>query len=391
MRRPAVSAAVALILGCLLTTSTLEAQERFPHENHSVFFAECEACHTDLASGATEGLYPEASMCTACHDGTTAPEIQWERPEEPRASNLEFAHAPHPFECAMCHLPGGSEDLSDIGSPAPALCVGCHAPEAESHLQAEECSLCHVAVVESPLTQEVISGFPTPPSHEAPSFAVTHGISAADSPANCSVCHDRTSCFTCHQGATHLPSAILDIPLPAETGPAGVQLFLRDGPSFHEGNFATAHGAAASAGQPDCTTCHSETSCVACHEAQSSPSFHPLNFLASHGPEAYGRVSDCSSCHNTEAFCRECHLGMGIQGSGGAVAPYHDNQGLWILSHPQAARQDLESCVSCHQQQDCLRCHSAGGGFRVSPHGPDFEGSSLADRNQGMCRLCHGT
>jgi hypothetical protein len=390
MRRFAVSAGMVMVLSSLLVAPTLEAQQRFPHETHSVFFAECGACHTDLSSGAAEGLYPESSMCTACHDGSTAPEIQWERPE-PREGNLDFTHDPHAFECGMCHLPGGPEDLSDLGFPQPAVCLGCHAPEAESHLQVEECSFCHVPVVESGLGQEAVSGFPKPPSHEASSFAVTHGSSSAESPSNCSVCHDRTSCFTCHGGATHLPDAILGIQLPGETGPTGVQLSLRDGPSFHEGNFATAHGASASAGQPDCTTCHSETSCMACHEGQRSPSFHPLNFLASHGPEAYGRVSDCGSCHNTEAFCRECHLGMGIQGGVNAVAPYHDNQGLWILSHPQAARQDLESCVSCHQQQDCLRCHSAGAGFRVSPHGPDFEGSSIADRNQGMCRLCHGT
>ena len=71
------------------------------------------------------------------------------------------------------------------------------------------------------------------------------------------------------------------------------------------------------------------------------------------------------------------------------VAPFHDSQALWILSHPQAARQDLESCVTCHQQNDCLRCHSATSGLRVNPHGPDFDASSMGSRNQAMCALCH--
>ncbi|MFC1661892.1 hypothetical protein ACFL3S_10660, partial [Gemmatimonadota bacterium] len=357
MRRPTQLAGAATVLGGLLLGSTLEAQQRFPHETHSVFFAECSACHGGIGSGTGEGLYPENSMCAACHDGSTAPQIQWETPG-PRNTNLGFDHALHELECEMCHLPGGTEDLSSLAIPEPEVCMGCHTPEAESHLQIERCSFCHVPVVDASLSQEVVAGFPKPGSHSAAGFAVTHGRSATAAPSNCSVCHDRTSCFTCHGGATHLPAAILEIPLPGETGPAGVQIPEQIVPSFHEGNFAMSHGPAAASGQPDCTTCHSESSCVECHEAQGSPSFHPLNFLASHGPEAYGRVSDCSSCHNTEAFCRECHMGMGIQGGGAVVAPYHDNQGLWVLSHPQAARQDLESCVSCHQQTDCLRCHS---------------------------------
>ena len=80
---------------------------------------------------------------------------------------------------------------------------------------------------------------------------------------------------------------------------------------------------------------------------------------------------------------------LGMQGGGAFAAPFHDNQAVWILSHPQAARQDLESCVSCHQQNDCMRCHSAASGMRISPHGPDFDGSSMQSRNPAMCTLCH--
>jgi hypothetical protein len=138
-----------------------------------------------------------------------------------------------------------------------------------------------------------------------------------------------------------------------------------------------------------CMTCHSENTCLECHDGMSSPDFHPLNFMASHGPEAYGRISDCTSCHNSEAFCRECHLGLGFSGGSELVAPFHDGEAIWILSHPQAARQDLESCVACHQQNDCMRCHSASSGLRVNPHGPDFDGKSISSRNQALCTLCH--
>jgi hypothetical protein len=244
-------------------------------------------------------------------------------------------------------------------------------------------------VGESALDQEVVDAFPQPPSHQAAGFELSHGPMAVEAPADCSVCHDRASCSTCHGAATHLPEAILMIPAVGEAGPRGVQAPPRTGGSFHEAGFATAHAAPASARQPDCTSCHSEGSCIECHDAQGSPSFHPLNFLASHGPEAYGRVSDCTSCHSAEAFCRDCHLGLGLQGEGSFVAPFHDNRPLWVLSHPQAARQDLESCVSCHQQNDCLRCHSASSGFGVNPHGPGFDPSRISDRNGGLCIVCH--
>lgn len=389
MKRAWYLAGLAVLLGGSASAPRVVAQEGFPHQPHSVFFAECEACHGGIATGTEEEFYPDFGLCAACHDGSTAPEIQWERPDF-RISNLRFDHLSHGFECRACHLPAAPEAQPDMGFPKPATCLGCHVATVENHLQAVgDCQTCHVPVVGSGLPQETVDGFPEPPSHRTVGYEISHGAVAVDSPADCSTCHDQGSCFTCHGGAAHLPEAILMIPEAVEAGPRGVQGPPSGTSSFHQPGFATAHAAAAASRQPDCSTCHGEDACIQCHDAQSSPSFHPLNFLASHGPEAYGRVSDCTSCHNTEAFCRECHLGLGLQGEGSFVAPFHDNQPLWVLSHPQAARQDLESCVSCHQQNDCLRCHSASSGFGVSPHGPEFDPSRISDRNSGLCIVCH--
>jgi len=385
--------AVLLIgLGMLSVSASgprrVNAQVTFPHDRHSLFFSDCTVCHGGIPAGVPADSYPEFSFCTACHDGTTAPSITWERPD-PRASNLGFDHTHHDFGCSFCHLPSGEEDLTQLSFPVPETCLGCHAPEVENHLQAEQCDFCHVPVVDALLEQSRISEFPMPGFHEARDFSVSHGVLAAERAMNCATCHDRTSCTTCHGGVTHLPAAILEIPNPRPDGPVGVQISREGSSGFHPPNFAFTHSASASTGQQSCTTCHAESTCVECHDGLGSPSFHPLNFMASHGPEAYGRVSDCTSCHNSEAFCRECHLGSGIQGQGDMVAPFHDGQALWILSHPQAARQDLESCVSCHQQNDCLRCHSASTGLRMNPHGPDFDASSMSSRNKAMCALCH--
>ncbi|MGD2122180.1 MAG: hypothetical protein PVJ76_10575 [Gemmatimonadota bacterium] len=382
-------AVLVLVAGILFWPGPLEAQTSFPHERHSVFFSDCGACHAGIAGEDPSEAYPDPSICSACHDGTTAPLVEWEKPEQ-RPSNLRFTHGPHEFGCAFCHQPGGPEDVENLAYPEPETCLGCHAPEAPGHLTASgSCQLCHVPVGSSRLPSDAASSFPAPETHSSAEFLTGHGPLAADFTADCSVCHDRSSCLTCHGGFAHLPDAILAIPGPVEGGPRGVETS-RSGPGgFHPAGFATAHGAEAVAGQPECTSCHSESNCLQCHDGVESSGFHPLNFMASHGPEAYGRMSECTSCHNSEGFCRECHLNLGFQGRGGVVAPFHDNQALWVLSHPQAARQDLESCVSCHQQADCLRCHSARSGLRISPHGPDFDPSRISDRNQAMCIVCH--
>lgn len=280
------------------------------------------------------------SECSACHAGVTSGE----------ASQL----FPDPATCAACH----------DGATAPA--IGWKGQEARvsslafSHTpHAFDCATCHL-----PQGPENLSAMALP------------------EPETCLGCHmpgtehqQAEECNFCH-------APVVDFRI------TGLGL----NPPFHGAAFTTSHAAAATAGQPDCTSCHAENTCVQCHEAQGSPDFHPVNFLASHGTEAFGRISDCASCHSTEAFCRECHINLGLTGVGGSdmVAPFHDGQALWILSHPQAARQDLESCTSCHQQTDCLRCHSAQSGMRVNPHGPDFNASNIGDLNQAMCRLCHG-
>ena len=158
----------------------------------------------------------------------------------------------------------------------------------------------------------------------------------------------------------------------------------------HPSGFATTHGTAAAAGQLTCSNCHTQGFCATCHagEHQGRRTFHPANFLARHSVEAYGRSNDCARCHNPEAFCRTCHLNLGIAVRADRNAAYHTGQPLWLLQPGQAARQALESCASCHQQKDCMRCHSTLG-WGVNPHGPGFDASRMASRNRQVCLRCH--
>ena len=61
----------------------------------------------------------------------------------------------------------------------------------------------------------------------------------------------------------------------------------------------------------------------------------------------------------------------------------------WLIVHGRAARQGMEECTTCHQQTSCLRCHSARAGWRINPHGPDFDPKRIAQRSTESCSICH--
>jgi hypothetical protein len=152
------------------------------------------------------------------------------------------------------------------------------------------------------------------------------------------------------------------------------------------------HGTLAATRETSCATCHAQESfCAACHERQADggASYHRPNYLLGHAAEAANAVTECATCHDPVAFCRTCHSEAGLQSAGRLGPGYHDAEPLWLLRHPQAARQQLESCTSCHTQRDCLQCHSQLGAFQVSPHGPDFDARRAYERNPLVCRACH--
>jgi hypothetical protein len=126
--------------------------------------------------------------------------------------------------------------------------------------------------------------------------------------------------------------------------------------------------------------------CLACHRPEngSNSAFHPTTFLARHPTAAYARQVSCSDCHNTQQFCASCHQQAGLGGGNTLTgARYHDAKAAFFVGHGQAARQSLESCVSCHAERDCTACHSAQGGRRFSPHGPGFDAERMRRRNLG--------
>lgn len=360
-------------LGCLDCHADPEARVRMAVQR--AVPTRCFECHAPEA----EEHYAMAVDCTTCH--------------------VALAEAVDLGASAVADFPQPSghaaEDFlrthGESAEAAGADCAVCHARES--------CERCHLSPESVPaiaalgrdprvatLVADVPGEWPAPPSHRSERWAFEHRDEATRNIEACATCHTRTSCETCHGGGR--PTIAYQLPMPREGGPRGVEIeqVLVVG---HEPTFFDRHGTAAAIGVPDCTGCHQERECVDCHDGVERPGFHPLDFVARHGAEAYATRTECSTCHAREAFCRDCHAGVGLAASGRSDAAFHDAQPDWLLAHGQAARQNLESCVGCHQERQCLRCHSARSGWRVNPHGPEFDPGHVADKSTQSCAICH--
>jgi hypothetical protein len=355
----------------------------------------CAGCHVAEEGERLELVPLEAERCLTCH-------------EVPAEDHLERA------DCASCHrsvaeVPGGDAlrlQLStpadhDVGSDAyllahGALDAGDEARCATCHTQ-DRCLSCHVSpdvpAIQSlpgspadwaPLEAE--ARYPIPSGHTEDVFEVTHGR-PAPAAADCSTCHTRDDCAACH--IAPLPSAAEQLPPRPQVQAPGVGLDPQQPVSHQTPFFMTAHTVLASTAPDACATCHTQTYCADCHDAQRTPGYHPQGFALRHAAQAGSQAAECSTCHNTAAFCLQCHVEVGF-GSVGRLGPgYHDAEPLWLLRHGQGARQGLEQCASCHTQRECLQCHSQLGAFKVSPHGPEFDAVQARDRNPWICLACH--
>jgi hypothetical protein len=277
------------------------------------------------------------------------------------------------------------------GAPVAASCATCHARDF--------CAECHVNAPEVPAIQAlapdqrslVVGARPeAPASHADPSFLRRHGGRAGKDAARCAVCHTQESCTTCHIGS---PASALAIPRSGPGRGRGVAV-LRQRPVSHGLDFSRLHAQPAEARPQSCSGCHARTECLSCHRpdaGEAPPGYHPSGFLSSHPAAAFSRESSCSECHEQGQFCANCHLKAGLVSPGRLRGTrYHDAKQAFLLNHGQAARQSLESCVTCHSERDCLACHSAANGRRFNPHGPGFDASTLRRKNPSMCTACHG-
>ena len=363
--------------------------------------SECLACHAAPGAGWLQVTAAQPTACFACHGTRTEHLAQADstcgvchRPltEVPAAvTRAQVATWPAPPSHSVPGF-GAGGGHSDAAKAGDRSCATCHARDfcADCHVNAA--SVPEVARLGTdPRSQAMTRAVEErrPASHARADFERAHGRLATAGDQSCATCHTQPSCTACHvalpRGATLLVAQD-----PRSTGGA-VQRHAPP-PSHRDPRWENAHGATASARPQNCAACHARTDCLECHRmsaAQGSGGYHPTGFLASHPAQAYGRGSSCADCHNTQSFCQACHQQAGVVASARLQGGFHDSKQFFALNHGQAARQSLESCVSCHAERDCLACHSATRGRGFNPHGPGFDGDRLKRKNPGLCVACH--
>ncbi|HEV8453944.1 MAG TPA: cytochrome c3 family protein [Gemmatimonadales bacterium] len=347
---------------------------------------QCLSCHTP---GRTEHLAAPDTACASCH-------LPLSRAIDVSKEQVARFPAPAAHAAASFMLTGGHGAQSRPTAPGSRVaqsCATCHARDF--------CAACHVNAPEVPTIQALDSDarslalaheVKAPATHAAKDFEFRHGAQAGRTGASCATCHTQESCTTCHRAGAPRPALAL---FPAGPGRGIGARTTRTPPSSHVPGWEARHAPFAAASMKNCVSCHTRDSCLSCHrpDAARRGSYHPASYLTRHPADAYSRASSCTDCHNVGEFCQSCHAQGGLSarrtllGAGG----YHDGKRQFLVGHARAARQALESCVSCHVERDCLTCHSVIRGRGFSPHGPGFDSERMLRKNPQLCIACHGT
>jgi len=355
---------------------------------------QCFDCHkiqiAALWGADTSHVNAPDSACATCHitlaEATELPEARIAAFPKPVSHNAKgFYPGTHHGELAE-----DTRDASGRKYEVAPSCQTCHARDF--------CVQCHVDAPERKPIQALAldrrslaieAELVAPASHEASVFQARHGRQSKKKDANCVTCHTQESCLTCHRSAPAVATVV------HASGPGrgpGAQIE-RKKPETHVINWADRHAPVADANPSSCNGCHARSECLECHRPNpgGADGYHPAGFLVRHPSSAYNRQADCAECHNTMQFCTSCHVQSGFKSNNGILAGrFHNAQTSFRLGHGQAARQSLETCITCHAESDCLACHSAQGGRSFNPHGPNFDAERLRKKNPQTCSACHG-
>lgn len=366
--------------------------------------ASCESCHAPSGEdrmAVTTRAVPD--RCLSCHE---------------HEADDHYADA----SCSTCHVPlaetgfgrgriAGLPEPADHGREAflaevhgesaerpTATCRTCHARE--------RCTSCHVegqereavaAIPAAPADMDLppmAARYPVPETHRSGDWLELHAARAR--PGQCSTCHTRQSCASCHRGA---PSPeVARLPDRRRTTAPGVEIERRAPVSHRRRDFPTEHGDLAGADPTSCASCHSESTCADCHAGPAAsldgrrvedgtPPRRALPAVAApagksgagYGPGpggwiARGRTAgadtvddDTTSVDTTFADTTAGEAAGARTGSGWPGPPIRSEAGgfhpeNFMERHSAAAYGNRMECSSCHDTGAfCRECHARAG------------------------------
>jgi cytochrome c7-like protein len=323
-------------------------QIKIPHSVHAAAKVKCIACHEgvydETAIGTSTTALPAEDTCLQCHKeqkeknncGFCHTDVQHAAKPTIAEGTVKMNHTKHidlvKEDCTTCHKQLPEPFVNETAVPKMADCLTCHG-HSEEYAQTQ-CTGCHPTL--NKLALKPLSDF----SHQG-NYVARHGADARSSATNCSQCHDQTYCADCHAKTV---ATRIEVKFPEEV----------DRQFIHRNDFLARHSIEAAGNDATCRRCHGNSFCQSCHEAQ--------------------------NLTTTAANPRDPHpLGWTIPGS----AEFHGD----------AARRDIASCASCHDQgpkSNCVGCHRVGGSGG-NPHPASW--LSHHDHNEirsnGMCTTCH--
>jgi hypothetical protein len=310
----------------------------------------CDSCHA-IDEGKPDKVASPAARCDACHLGVqrtalgvTVPKLVLPNP------NLKFDHAAHAQKgigCEKCHGDVGGLELATRDQlPRMRGCIDCHA------------------------------------AGDAGGIGKMKGAKGA-----CTTCHLQEKDGTIR---TMFSSGVLSPPRWMNN-------------AQHGSDWLERHKRVAGASSSFCGNCHTESQCNTCHADTSKPhAFHPNDWMNLHAVSARFDSPKCSSCHSTSNFCTPCHTRAGLSpglsaASVATAARFHPPAAIWSATkrapghHAFEAQKNINACVSCHVERDCVSCHGGRsvGGAGFDPHGPGFRCASAFARNPRPCYVCH--
>jgi hypothetical protein len=360
---------------------------RFNHKFHiSEQHATCKTCHPGAFTSQSIGdhLTPPGTVCDSCHMSDHG-NLQKVSPGDDDSG-----------QCSFCHVGYRKEDGNRVAAlelPRANMIFN-HRAHATRNIG---CQQCHGAVQELELaTRDQLPRMPGCfTCHQMPDAAARGDA--------------RSACITCHIRAT--AGEKVGTQTPGLAGGSIRTVFAAGvlkpprwlNNAAHTPDFIERHKMVAAADSQFCSNCHKEDFCTDCHDGRVRPrSIHPSDYISMHPIEARMATERCTSCHREQSFCLDCHMRVGVSMSSPPGARdsgrFHPPKSIWSDPPRQAghhsfeAERNLNACVSCHIQRDCVVCHGGqgiGGGF--NPHRAGFATgcSTQYRRNPRPCLVCH--